>query len=373
MKRILTAVLALLLLFAAGCSNREETEETPSPAPTVTPTPAPTPTPTPTPTATPAPTSTPEPEGGYRNPFNGAAISEPWSLRPFTVMINNHTEALPQCGVGGADIIYEVLVEGGITRMMAVFSDIREADTLMAVRSIRPYYLDIALSYGAVICHAGGSDEAYSRISNEKLNNIDGVRGSGYGLTVFDRDRARVSAGIGLEHTMYTDGEKLYEAAINKGYTLEVDPDGYDAGLRFSDGDGVPKGGESAERIVVSFGYKTTDLLYDSESGMYTASQYNARYEYVDGNTGEPVEFRNVIGIFAPARTLDGYGRLAIDTTVGGAGYYCCGGKYVPITWKRSAGESFRYYLENGKELEISEGRTYIAIMPTEGGMTFDA
>ena len=372
MKRILTAVLVLLLLFAAGCTSKEEVEETPAPTPTATPEPTPTPTPTPSPTPAPTPSPTPEPEVLYRNPFNGAAVSEPWSLRPFVVMVNNHTEALPQCGIGDADIIYEVLVEGGITRMMAVFSDIREAETLMAIRSIRPYYLDLAISYGAVICHAGGSDEADSRISAEKLNNIDGVRGSGYGLTVFDRDQARRRAGVALEHTMYTDGEKLREAAINKGYALEVDPDSYDSGLRFSDGDGVPAGGGSAEKIVVAFGYKTTDLLYDAESGMYTGSQYNAKYEYVDGNTGEPVEFRNVIGIFAPARTVDGYGRLAIDTTVGGEGWYCCGGKYVPITWKRSAGECFHSYLEDGSELEISEGHTYIAIMPTEGGMTFE-
>ena len=109
------------------------------------------------------------------------------------------------------------------------------------------------------------------------------------------------------------------------------------------------------------------DVSYDEENGMYNLYENNR--DYKDGNTGEVVDFRNVLAIFAPVSSVgDNYGHVAIDTTAGGDGYYFCGGKYVPITWDREDNESFRYYRENGDELELSEGHTYIAILPTNTG-----
>jgi hypothetical protein len=235
MRRIFSLFLALLLLSAAaaGCTIREEPAETPAPSadsapgPTATPKPTPAatakPVETPEPTPDPTPDPTPEPPK-YRSPFNGAPLDEPCHDRPFAVMVNNKQEAQPQCGTGQADILYEVLAEGGVTRMMAIYSDIRGVEHLGSVRSIRPYYIDISLAYGAVTCHAGGSEDAYSRIRNEKIENIDGVRGS-YPTAVFYRDSYRRSTGYAIEHTLFTEGVNLYDCAERLGYALTVPED----------------------------------------------------------------------------------------------------------------------------------------------------
>lgn len=367
-KRMLSLLLAALLLCAAaGCTVRGETAVTESPAPTETPglSPTPTPTPTPTPKPTPTPEPTPEPEPAFRHPLNGSAMDAPLTDRPFAVMINNRSVALPHCGVSQADILYEVLVEGSVTRMMAIFSDIRPVEKLGSIRSIRPYYLDIGLTYGAVLCHAGGSEAAYGRIRSEGLQNIDGVRGS-YSFAVFYRDPNRMTGGI--EHSLFTSGENLYKCAQEKKYPLTVED--YDAGLLFAR-DAVPTDGESAEHMKIDFTYyKSTDFSYDADAGCYTMRQYDQ--DYIDGNTGEKVEFQNVLALSVKVALLDGEGRISVDTTAGGEGWFLCGGKYVPITWARDAGDVFRYYNADGSELHLAEGRSYIALVPTTGTVTIE-
>ena len=370
MKRILTLLLAALLLCsAAACSSRgNPTTETPedvrsipeAPAVEETPEPTPTPTPTPTPEPTEEPEPTQEPEPACRDLFNGEGREEPNTDRPFAVMINNLKQAQPQCGISAADIIYEVLAEGGVTRMMAIFSDIQSAEHLGSIRSIRPYYIDISLAYGAVTCHAGGSDDAYSRLKNEKIENIDGVRGS-YPLTVFYRDQTRKYSGYAVEHTLFTEGESLYKCAESLKYDLTL-PEGYDNGLRFVK-DGTPENGASAEKIDVTFNSgKSTGLSYHADTGLYTAEQHGGSYN--DGNTKEAVTFRNVLAIWAPTKVLDNYGRLKIDLIGSGEGYFACGGQYVEISWVRdSVQDCFHYYLADGSELQLGAGTTYIAVL----------
>ena len=371
MKRAFALLLAVLLLCGtAACTSREVKVE--QPEETAAPTSAPSPKPTPEPTQEPVPEATPEPtpeptqkpvpveEPAFRDLFNGAGRNEPNTDRPFAVMINNIREAQPQCGVKDADIIYEVLAEGGVTRMMAIFSDIRKAEHLGSVRSIRPYYIDISLAYGAVTCHAGGSDDAYRRIRNDKIENIDGVRGT-YPMTVFSRDQARIASGYAVEHTLFTEGENLYKCAETLNYDLTL-PAGYDNGLRFSE-DGTPENGEVAETVKVVFNSgKATTLNYHEDTGIYTAKQYGGSYD--DGNTKEPVTFRNVLAIWAPTRVLDNYGRLQINLIGSGEGYFACGGQYVNIKWSRdSVKDCFHYYLADGSEVQLGEGTTYIAVL----------
>lgn len=365
MKRVVTLVLVLILLMiTAGCG-----EESPQEQETVVATVQPAVTPTLTPTGTPTETSTPKPveetEPTYRSPFNGAGMDEPYSGRPFMVMINNIQAALPHRGVTKADILYELLAEGGITRMMAVFSDVEAVDEIGPVRSIRPYFIDLGLSYNSVICHAGGSTAAYSRLYGGGIAYIDGL--TSYKLAnAFYRDQQRQWDGYATEHTLFTTGENLYKiASEEKKYSLELS-DGYETGLNFVK-DGTPAGGQSAKKITVSFGYKTTEANYDETSGVYTLKQFGKNY--VDETTGKQPEFTNIMTIRAQTYTVDDYGRLSITLNGEGAGWYACGGKYVPITWKRESGTSpFHYYLEDGTELSVGVGSSYIAVIPSTSG-----
>lgn len=382
MKRFIVICLSILLLLSAGCTTRGETTtnaETPapvipteSPKPTETPKPVETPKPTeePQPTEEPIPIETPTPEPEYRNFFNGTPLDAPCYDRPFAVMVNNIKAALPQCGISHADIIYEVLAEGGVTRMMAIFSDIQSADNLGSIRSIRPYYIDISLGYGAVTCHAGGSDDAYSRIRKEQIENIDGVRGT-YPVTVFHRDSVRLSSGYATEHTLFTDGSKLYECADKLGYSLTL-PEDYQNGLNFVK-NATPENGKEANKINIVFNSgKSTGLQFHEDIGLYTASQYGGDYD--DGNTKEAVTFQNVIAIYAPSKVLDNYGRLSINLFYGGEGYFACGGKYEEITWSReNVNDCFHYFLKDGTELQVGEGTTYIAVLAlNQSTISFD-
>lgn len=371
MKRAITLTLALvLLLCAAGCGGEGEREESPEEPETVVATVHPAATETPTPSATPTakPKPTEEPEPAYRSPFNGAGMDKPYSGRPFMVMINNIQAALPHRGVAKADILYELLAEGGVTRMMAVFSDVASVDEIGPVRSIRPYFIDLGLSYNSVICHAGGSTAAYNRLYGGGIAYIDGL--VNYKFTAFYRDRQRLQSGYAMEHTLFTTGENLYKVATeDKGYELEVGKD-YETGLNFAK-DGTPKGGESAEKIKVSFGYKTTEANYVAADHVYTLKEFGK--DYVDQSTGEMPRFTNILTLRAQTATVDDYGRLSITLEGSGSGWYACGGKYVPITWERGSGTvPFHYYLEDGTELSVGVGSSYIAVIPNTSG-SFEA
>lgn len=365
---VLTLVLVLLLL-AVGCGGEaeEDTGEPDTVVTTVRPAHTDAPEPTGTPPATPEPTEEPEP--AYRSPFNGKGMDEPYSGRPFMVMINNIQAALPHRGVARADVLYEVLAEGGVTRMMAVFSDIEAVDEIGPVRSIRPYFIDLGLSYNSVIVHAGGSTEAYNRLYGGGIAYIDGL--TGYKLqNAFYRDQQRLWDGYATEHTLFTKGKNLYKiASEEKNYRLEVD-EGYETGLNFVK-DGTPAGGQSAKKITISFGYKTTEANYDKDAGVYTLKEFGKNY--VDESTGAQPEFTNILTIRAATYTVDDYGRLSITLNGTGSGWYACGGEYVPITWERETGRApFHYYLEDGTELSVGVGSSYIAVIPNTSG-SFEA
>lgn len=362
MKRYISMLLIFALVLSLGaCTTRPAETENP-PEETLEPTAEPTP--TPRPESTPEPTEEPvETEPLYRDFFNGEGLDEQDYTRPFAVMINNINVAQPQCGIGSADIIYEVLAEGGITRMMAIFPNIEDVGVIGSMRSIRTYYVDIAMAYGAVAVHAGYSQQAYSRIKSNGVNNIDGVTGS-YATETFYRDPDRMYNGY--EHSLFTTGEKLYACAEKLGYDLTVDED-YSNGLSFVK-DGTPEDGNSAGTIDIDFsGYKSTVLTYHEDTGLYTAVQHGG--DYIDGNTGDSITFTNVMVLSAATKVIDSAGRLDVTLTGTGTGYFACGGKYVEINWSRDElTDPFTYTLADGTPLDLGVGKTYIAVIATNGG-----
>ena len=120
----------------------------------------------------------PEPVYPYHNPLTGEGLEEDISgQRPFAVMLNNLSKALPQLGVSQADVIYEIVAEGGITRMLAVFQDIEGVGDLGSVRSARDYYVSLACGHDAIYVHAGGSPQAYDALQGWGMSYIDFVNG----------------------------------------------------------------------------------------------------------------------------------------------------------------------------------------------------
>ena len=297
------------------------------------------------------------------NPLTGLNMDESEiSRRPVAVMLNNLKKAQPQLGISQADIIYEIPVEGGITRMLAVYQSLKNVGNLGSIRSIRPYFIEIAMGHDALLVHAGGSTEAYRNISSWKVDNMDGVRG-GSDANIFWRDSSRRKT-MGYEHSMLTSGENVlqylergrYRVQHNETYT-------YPQTFRVN---AVPSGGSDAVRVSVEFSnYKTGLFNYDAQKKKYMVSQYGSAYK--DGNNGEQVGVTNLLILETNIKVLDSEGRLQVRTTGSGKGTFYCGGKSVPVQWNReSRSVPFIYTLEDGSPLVMENGNSYVCIIDPE-------
>ena len=360
MRKTIAALCAALCLLLVSCGGGE------SPAPTSTP--APTSAPTPTPSATVTPETSPTPEAGPENPLTGLPIEEKWiNARPVAVMLNNLVAAQPQLGQSQADIIYEVLAEGGITRMLGVYQTVEGVGMIGSVRSARTYYLELALGHDAVYLHAGGSPDAYDKIKAWNVTALDCVNGpyegGAPGSNLFWRDAGRIKNN-GKVHSVVTTGDTILERFPTYSFRQEHE-EGYRYPQTFVE-DGTPVGGESAGTVTVPFSnYKTGVFTYDAQMGKYLVSQYQK--PYVDGNDGSQVAVTNVLILKTDCHVIPGddAGRLAVDLTSGGEGWYACGGRMAPITWSKADRNSpFVYTDAAGETLQLQKGNSYVSIVP---------
>ncbi len=351
--------LGLLVAALAACGNGEsassqaasQSEEIPVIAPI------------PEPVQEPEPE--PEPVYPYTNPLTGEGLMEDISgKRPIAVMFNNLEKALPQLGVGQADVIYEIVAEGGITRMMGLFQDIQGAGDLGAIRSARDYYVNLAYGHDAIYVHAGGSPQAYEAIKGWGVSAIDFVNGP-CGVDSWRDQQRRASAGY--EHSLLTSSTNLVEQMPS--WFRQEHKEGYQVGWAFDKE--APAGGAAATKLTVPFStYKTGYFTYEEPSGQYTISQYiNGKdREYVDGNTAEPVQVSNVLVLYTDISAIagDSAGRMSVRTTGTGEGILLRDGQVYPITWQRdSKSGCYEFLGENGGEIPLKPGSSYINVVKT--------
>lgn len=387
-RRVLT--ILCLWLFVCGmftaCGQEEQPANqeilaslTPTPAPTATLTPTPTkaPTLTPTPTevvAEPLVEETPQdPVGMVKSRLTGLWIPEESAKqRPFAVMINNIQVASPQSGLSAADILYEVLVEYGITRLMAVFetADVT-ADTstrIGSIRSARHYYVPLAEELDAIYVHFGGTSYAYDRIHADKADEIDGIKG-GLANMAFSRDNT-----IPSPHNVFLDFSVMLNA-VNKSSMRTTVNEEKETVFSFYDEDTTPKNGQQAEKVTVRFSQSVQPYLtYDKESGEYIRYQFGALHK--DCNNDQPLSFKNILIQYAKQENIDKNGYLTIELAgAEGDGFYVTNGVAVPIVWKRNEAEhECHYYDTEGNELCLNIGKTYGVIYPDNyrSGVVFE-
>lgn len=292
-------------------------------------------------------------------------VDEDSKSRPYAVMINNNHAAWPLCGVQDAYLVYEIVAEGGITRMMALYKD-QDTAKIGSIRSARHYYIDYAEENDAIYIHWGGSPQAYSRIS-KGINDIDGIKLEG---SVFFRDK---SLKRDYEHTGFTSIENLKEYADKQGYTRDTNKDLL---LNYSvDEINVQgmKDATSAEKVNIKYSnYHTTSYEYDAENKVYKRSMSGKAD--VDLQTGEQCTVKNIIVYDVSNYTInDGSqkGRQELQNVGSGKGYYITNGYAVPITWqKTSHSEQTVYKYLDGNEITVNDGNTFIQIYPKTGNLT---
>ena len=346
--RLLSLLLAMLMVMAlfTGCGKKEEVIPE---APEI---------------VIDLPHPEPAPEPKIVNPLTGEETETDLSMmRPYAIMLNNLSAALPQHGNSQADIIYEVLAESGITRMLGVFQDVSDVGNIGSIRSARHYYIELAQGHDAVYIHAGGSPQAYNLLYSGVIDYVDGVNGS-LGSVVFYRDKGRQSSGYAYEHTLFTSGSLLTEHVSTLDSIRHEHEEGFTYPQTFAE-DGTPNG-EAATFIKATFkGGKKTSFAYDAASGKYLVSEYGNKY--MDGNTGQQVGTTNVLILFTDVNNIagDNKGRINVRTTGEGEGWFACGGKHVPIQWSReTVSDPFTYTLTDGTPLSLGVGNSYVCVMP---------
>lgn len=283
-------------------------------------------------------------------------VDEDSKTRPIAVMINNNHVAWPHAGLNDAYLAYEILAEGGITRIMALFKD-KDTEKIGSVRSARPYYLDYALENDAIYVHYGWSDKAKSDISSLGVDNINGLTAS----SVFWRDSSLNKA---TEHTVFTSMKKINEYSKEHGYDRDTDKDLL---LNYSvDEIDLSKREDAikADTVFMKYSYYTTaSYEYDSEKKVY--KRYMSDTPHVDAVTGDQYTFKNIIITPIETHTYDSYGRLELDNIGSGEGYFITLGYAIPITWSKDSRSSQTVYKNmDGEEIKVNDGNTFIQITP---------
>lgn len=286
-------------------------------------------------------------------------VDEESKSRPYAVMINNNSSVWKyQSGMNKALIVYEMLVEGGITREMSIYKD-SDVEKIASVRSSRHYFLDYALENDAIYVHWGWSPQAQAQIPSLGVNNINGLTYEG---KYFFRDNT--IKGVGMEHKGYTTMEHIKKATQNLKYRDTTDKGNllkYDALPIDLSTKGEVKDAKYVE-IPYSGSYKAK-FFYDEENKVYKRSQNNT--ELIDYTSKERIVTKNIIVYNVGYKSIDAYGRQDMQNTGNGTGYYISEGKAVEITWSKASREARTIYkYKDGSELVVNDGTTYIGLEP---------
>ena len=285
--------------------------------------------------------------------------------RPYAVMINNLGTARPlQSGLQDAYIMYELIVEGGITRYMALFLD-ANTDRIGSIRSSRHYFLDYALENDAFYVHHGQSPQAAADFTKLNVDRIE-VNESTTGW----RDK---TLKVASEHTLFTSTDKLKNGIKSrrterKGNLLlnysadELDLTKYE-------------NNQTANKVFIKYSNTIkTSYEYDAENKVY--KRFVNGEEHKDYVTKKQYTFKNIITYQVKNYTLDDVenkGRQGLENLGNGTGYYISDGVAVPITWEKKTRSSKTVYkYANGEELVVNDGNTFIQIQPKGQTLTIE-
>lgn len=321
-------------------------------------------------------------------PLNGQMFSKAqkakWEARrPLGIMVENSLDSRPQSGLSSADVIYEVVAEGGITRFLSVFY-CQDAKIVGPVRSARIYFVRLIQGYGEypLYAHVGGANtpgpaDALGEIGDLGWNNYNDLNQFGVPFPNYWRDYDRLP-GVVTEHTMYTDTTKLWAYAAKRDLT-EVDEEGTRWDESFTSwkfADDAKKKGTVAK---VSYGFWDASASnygvqwnYDAETNSY--KRVNGGKPHLDKNTGKQITAKNVIVMFATEKPAnDGYegGHLLYGVVGSGDAIVFQNGEAMKGTWSKKTAEDAAVFSVKGEEVEMVRGQVWISVLPDDNKVTY--
>lgn len=284
--------------------------------------------------------------------------------RPFAVMIDNHKDAWPQAGLQKAYMVYEIVVEGGETRLMALFKGV-DLDKIGPVRSARHYFIDYAMENDAIYVHFGQSPQAQSDIKKYSINEINGISEDG---TTFWRVKDKVQP-----HNAVTSTEKLKKSAESKKYKMTSKEKSV---LNYVTDEVNLTDGTDAETITIPHSQlQTVKYVYDKDKKVY--KRYARNVEQKDWDTKETVTTKNIIITFCDNYTLtdeENKGRQGLKNIGTFDGYYITNGKAIKIKCTKQSREDKTEYRDlQGNEIKVNDGNTFVNICPIGANVVIDS
>ena len=275
--------------------------------------------------------------------------------RPFAVMIDNHQDAWPQAGLQQAYMVYEIIVEGGETRLMALFKG-ADLDKIGPVRSARHYFIDYAMENDAIYVHFGQSPQAQSDIKKYSIDEINGISEDG---TTFWRVKDKYAP-----HNAVTSTENLLKSAQSKKYRTTSDETSV---LNYVTDEVNLEDGQGAVQVTIPHSdLQTVEYYYDEQNKVY--ERYARDKEQVDWDTEKPITVKNIIITFCDNYTLsdtENKGRQGLKNIGTFDGYYITNGKAIPIKCTKEARDEKTVYTDlEGNVINVNDGNTFVHICP---------
>lgn len=325
--------------------------------------------------------------------LNGALFTkgeaEIWEQRrPLTVMIENHQDSRPQSGLSRADVVYEAVAEGGITRFLAVFYCGASAEeiTIGPVRSARTYFLDFASEYSdyPLYAHVGGANlpgpaNALGQIGDYGwLKNGNDLNQFSIGFPVFWRDYERIGHPVATEHTMYSTTDKLWEVAHKRGLDAQNDEgskwDKNFSPWKFKDETDINKRGEVGKISFNFWGeYKDYSVTWEYDKQINLYRRINGGSPHQDLNNNEQLQAKVVVIAFMKEKGPIDELKHMLYTTIGqGKAIIFQDGQAIAGTWEKTKRISrTKFFDSKGKEVALNRGQIWVEIVPAHQSVEY--
>lgn len=321
-------------------------------------------------------------------PVNGEMLTkqhkDAWERRrPLGVAIENHSESHPQSGLSSADVVYEAVAEGGITRFLAIFY-CKDASRIGPVRSARIYFIELLQGFGTypLYAHVGGANtpgpaDALGKIRDLGWDGYNDMNQFAVPFPVYYRDY-ELLPNRATEHTMYSSTQKLWEYADAKRNLSNVDKSGtsWEQGYKQWKFKNDAPGTAAAPTISFDFwdpGTYSVKWEYDAKSNSY--KRFNGGKAHVDNNTGKQLTTKNVVVVLMKESSAkDGYegGHLLYKSTGSGKAFVFQDGKVVEGQWERAKpAETIRFFDVSGHEISFNRGQIFVEVVPQGNAVNY--
>ncbi len=296
----------------------------------------------------------------YFCPLSGERVLDESLIKrqPLIVKVENSPAARPQSGLAEADVVYEMLTEGGITRFAAIYL-CRKADSIGPVRSARFPDSVLVRQYNGLFGHCGGSWQVRKAISNAGIDDLDGMR---YGTQAYWRVSSRR-----MPHNLYTSTEALRELADK----LKMDGKINYRGFVFKNKSSTTP---TVSSIHIPFsGWNKIVYKYDRETNSFL--RYHRTIPHTDATSGKQISVKNLVVIFVAVRATglrDSVGSAVLDFDLAGEGkaLFYIDGREIKGSWEASPEAPPHFYQKNGQVVKFNRGNTWIEVVPLDAKVT---